>query len=110
MIATKTSSAWAVASVVLVVLGWLTAVPLPLIDYGYIGGATAGVGVIGPCLLGLLSFTLGLLGAVFGVVALARTRGDEVGGRGIAWIGTSLGVLLVTGYVVISGRFLFGLW
>ena len=56
------------------ILGWLGALPLLVINYQYIGGATAGVGLLGPFLLGLLSATLCLLGVIFGVVALARIR------------------------------------
>jgi hypothetical protein len=97
----KPTTAWAVASVVCSSLGLLGAAPLPLIDYQHIVGATAGVGVVGPFLLGLLSAALGILGFVFGLVALARIGEGRFSGRGLAWAGIVLGGLLSLAYVVV---------
>jgi hypothetical protein len=109
MVETKPTTAWAVACLACGVLGWLAAVPLPLIDYNQLIGATAGVGVIGPFLLGLLSGGLCLLATLFGAVALARTRRGEFSGRGGAWAGIALGASLLGAYLVL-GRFVLGLW
>jgi hypothetical protein len=104
MTETKWTTAWADASLACGVLGWLAAVPLPLIDYQHIGGATAGVGVLGPFLLGVLSALLGVLGLILGMVALARGSG-----RGKAWAGIALAGLLLTGYAA-AARLLFAWW
>jgi hypothetical protein len=96
----KPTTAWAVASVVCGSLGLLGAVPLPLIDYQHLAGATAGVGVAGPFLLGLVSAALGVLGLVFGLVALARLGEGRFSGRGLAWSGICLGGLLSLAYLV----------
>jgi hypothetical protein len=102
MVTTRTTTAWANASLVLGILGWLTAVPLAFLDYGHIIGATAGVGMIGPFLIGLVAAVLCLLGVVFGVVALARARNGEFGGTGKAWTGIVVGALpLLVGVVVL---------
>jgi hypothetical protein len=50
----KPTAVWAYVGLITGVLACLTAAPLPFIDYGYIAGATAGVGLAGPFLLGLL--------------------------------------------------------
>ena len=81
-----------------------------VINDQYIAGATAGVGLLGPFLLGLLSATLCLLGVNFGVVALARIRSGERRGRGMSWSGIILGGLPLVAYVVFSGRYLLGWW
>jgi hypothetical protein len=109
LIATKHTTAWAYSALGCSLLGWLAAAPLPLIDYNHLIGGTAGVGVIGPFLLGLLSALLCLLGIIFGIVALARTRDTTFHGRGKAWTGIALGGLLLTAYLV-AGHFLLGLW
>jgi hypothetical protein len=106
---TKPITAWAVACLACGILGWLAAVPLPLIDYNHLIGATAGVGVVGPFLLGLLSGGLCLLATLFGVAALARTRRGDFGGRGSAWAGIALGCSLLAAYLVL-GRYVLGLW
>src|SRR5262245_52022278 len=105
----KPTTAWSVASLVVSVLGWLAAVPLLFIDYNHLIGATAGVGLIGPFLLGLVSGTLALTGIILGMIALARTRSGEFVGRGTAWTGIGLSGVLLAAYVV-SSRFLLGLW
>jgi hypothetical protein len=92
------------------ILGWLSGLPLLFIDYQGLIGGTAGVGVIGPLLLGLLSATLCLLGLILGITALTRTRGGERRGRGMAWTGIGLSWLALTAYVVVSGRIFFGFW
>jgi hypothetical protein len=103
-------SAWAVVSLTSAILGWLTALPLLVINYQYIAGSTAGVGLLGPFLLGLLSAALCLLGIIFGVVALARIRNGERRGRGMGWAGIILGGLPLMTYVLFSGRYLLGWW
>jgi hypothetical protein len=108
MVDTKPTPAWAVTSLVVSVLGWLAAAPLPLLDYGYIIGSTAGVGMIGPFLLGLLSGTLALAGVILGAVALARTRGGGFGGRGQAWAGVALGGVLLLAYGTVTALSLVG--
>jgi hypothetical protein len=87
-------------------LGWLTAAPLPFIDYQYVGGATAGVGLMGPLLLGVLSAQLCLLGVVLATVALVRATGE----RRMAWAAVVVGGVPLTLFVAIGGRFLFGWW
>src|SRR5262245_35900638 len=109
MVDTKPITAWAIVSLVSGILGWLGGLPLVVIDYNHLIGATAGVGVIGPLLLGLLSAILCLLAIIFGVIALARIRCGERRGRGISWTGIILGGLPLTAYVVL-GRYLFGWW
>lgn len=106
MILTKPITAWAVVSLVSSVLGWLAGLPLLFVDYDHLVGATAGVGVVYPFLLGLLSATLGLLGVIFGLIALARIRGGEQSGRGLSSAGIILGALLLTAYVAFSARYL----
>lgn len=110
MVPAKPTTSWAFASLICSILAWLGAVPLPFIDYNYIGGATAGVGVIGPALLGLVSALLALLGLIFGLVALGRISAGTLGGRGKAWTGVALAGFLLLAYVAVSGRFLFGWW
>lgn len=83
---------------------------MPFIDYQNIAGATAGVGLIGPFMLGMLSALLGLVGLILGIVALARTRSGEFGGRGKAWVGFVLGGVLLTAYLVMTSRLMFGWW
>jgi hypothetical protein len=89
-------------------LGLLTALPLPLIDYQQIAGATVGVGLIGPFLLGLLSAALGVPGFVFGLVALARTDEGRFSGRGRAWAGIVLGGRLSLAYLVVLAEMTHG--
>jgi hypothetical protein len=105
----KPTTAWTHASLACSILGWLTAVPLPFIDYQAISGATAGVGLIGPCLLGMLSALLAVLALLFGLVALAQTRSGRFDGQGKAWAGIALGGMLFTIYAA-TAPFLFGLW
>jgi hypothetical protein len=106
---TKPLSAWAVASAVSAGLGFLAALPLPFIDYQQLIGGTAGVGVIGPLLLGVLSGALCLLGVIFGAIALARTRSGERRGWGTAWAGVLLGSLPLLVYLLL-GQFMWGWW
>ena len=107
---TRPITAWAVVSLISSILGWLSGLPLLFIDYNQLIGGTAGVGVIGPLLLGLLSATLCLLGLILGIVALTRTRGGERRGRGMAWTGIGLSSLALTAYVVVAGPNLLGFW
>jgi hypothetical protein len=107
---TRPITAWAVASMISSILGWLTGLPLPFLDYNQLIGGTAGVGVIGPLLLGLLSATLCLLGLVLGIVALTKPRGGERRGRGMAWTGFGLSSLALAAYVVVAGPNLLGFW
>jgi hypothetical protein len=109
MVDSKPITAWALLSLVSSILGWFVGLPLVLIDYNHLIGATAGVGVLGPLLLGLLSATLCLLAIIFGVVAVARIRRGERRGRGILWAGIILGGLPLIAYVVL-GRYLLGWW
>jgi hypothetical protein len=107
---TRTTSAWASASLVCGIFGLLAGIPLPFIDYQNIAGATAGVGLIGPLLLGLLSALLALIASILGFIGLVRTSSGGLGGRGKAWMGTALGGLLLTVYVVVCGRTMFAWW
>jgi hypothetical protein len=107
---TRPTTAWAYTALACGILGWFAAAPLPFIDYGYIAGATAGVGLIGPFLLGVLSSLLGLLALVLGIVTLARTKGGGFGGRSKGWAGLALGGFLVMTYVVVAGRMGFRWW
>jgi hypothetical protein len=102
MAPTKPITAWAVASVACSGLGMLAGVPLLLIDYQNIAGATAGVGLIGPFLLGLLSSAFGLVGLVSGLVALGRIGAGQYGGRGMAWAGVTIGALLTMAYLIVA--------
>ena len=95
-------------SLISTILGWLGALPLPFIDYGNIAGATAGVGLIDPFLLGLLSAMLCTMGVVFGIVALGSIRSGKRSGRGISWTGIILGGLPLTAYIVFLGKDLLG--
>src|ERR1700692_1407798 len=104
----KPTTTWASTSLSCSILGWLAASPLPFIDYGYIAGATAGVGLIGPFLLGMLSALLGVLGLILGSVALARIRGGRFNGRGKAWAGVAPGGMLLTSYV--AAGFMYRWW
>ena len=56
------SRLWGVVSLILSIMRWLSGLPLLFMDYDALFGGTAGVGVIGPFLLGLLSATFCLLG------------------------------------------------
>src|SRR5262245_56291931 len=99
---TKPSTAWAAISLFVSGLAWVVGLPLPVIDYNHLIGGTAGVGVIVPFLLGLVSGTLAVVGILLGLIALARTRGGAFGGRGRAWAGIALGVVLVITYLVVG--------
>jgi hypothetical protein len=104
----KPSMVWAYSSLACAVLGWLAAAPLPFIDYQYIGGATAGVGVIGPVLLGVLSAQLCLLGVVLAIVALVSPSSDRSSGRIMAWVAIVVGGLPLFLLPGVIGRFLLG--
>jgi hypothetical protein len=110
MVDTRPITAWAVVSLISSILGWLSSLPLPFIDYNALIGGTAGVGVIGPLLLGLLSATLCLLGVILGMVGLARTRRGAFRGQSISLTGLTLGSLALTAYLVVSGHYLLGWW
>jgi hypothetical protein len=99
MAATKPITAWAVISLLSSSAGWLTGLSLLFIDYDQLIGGTAGVGVIGPLLLGMLSATLCLLGVILGMIGLARTRTGEHRGRNTSWTGIGLGCLALTVYL-----------
>lgn len=106
----KPTTAWASASIILGILALLTAIPLPFIDYQNIAGATAGVGLIGPFLLGVVSVLLALVALILGFVALGRTSSGQFNGRSKAWAGIALGGILLTAYVVVTGRIMFAWW
>jgi hypothetical protein len=106
----KPTRAWAHSSLAFGVLGWLTAVPLPFIDYQYIGGATAGVGIMGPFLLGVLSAQLCLLGVVLAIVVLVMPSGGRSSERRVAWTAVVVGGLPLTVFAAVLGRFLMGWW
>lgn len=109
MVHAKPITAWAVVSLISSILGWLGALPLVFMDYDDLIGGTAGVGVIIPLLMGLLSATLCLLGVIFGAVALATIRSGKRRGWGISWTGIILGGFALTAYLVV-GRYLLGWW
>ena len=113
MLYTKRTTGSAIASLVLTLLGWLAGLPLLLINYQSISGRTAGVGVVGPFLLGILSAVLCFLGVLFGVVALAKISRGEVRGLGIALVGVILGSSVLGAYVLVAflasgGQYLLG--
>jgi hypothetical protein len=99
---TKPTTAWSTASLVCGILGLLGAIPLPFIDYQHIAGATAGVGIIVPLFLGLVSALFALVALILGLVALARTRDGRFGGRGKAWSGVALGSVLMVAYLAVG--------
>jgi hypothetical protein len=101
----KPTPVWAYTSLACGILGWLAALPLPFLDYQSIAGATAGVGVIGPFLLGMWSALLGLLALILGIIGLAWTRS----GRGMTWAGIALGGSLLMAYGV-AACLLSGWW
>ena len=103
MVAKQPTTSWAVASLVCSIPGCLGIVALPaMYTHGLHQeptGVTAGLAVL---FYGFLSVTLGLLGIIFGVVALCRIRSGACGGRGRAWTGIILGCLpfvVSVGYV-----------
>lgn len=100
----KPTVVWAYIGLITGVLAWLTAAPLPFIDYGYIARATAGVGLAGPFLLGLLSALLCFLGLVFGIVAVITNRSR----RGVAWTAVALNGLLAIAYAAVIGLLVVG--
>ena len=103
-------SGWAIAGLIAAIVGWLGTLPLLLLDYSHIAGATAGVGLIGPFLIALLSAALGVTGIICGSVAMAGIRRSERRGAGMAWMGVVLGALLSAAYVGAVGRLGFGWW
>lgn len=107
---TKPITAWAVVSLISSILGWLSGLPLLFLDYDQLIGGTAGVGVIVPLFLGLLSATFCSLGLLLGVVALSRTHGGLRRGWGMSWTGIGLSGAALIVYVVFSGIFLLGWW
>jgi hypothetical protein len=108
MVDPKPITAWAYVSLATGMLAWLAAAPLPFIDYQQIAGATAGVGLAVPFLLGQLSALLCFLGLIFAVVALARTGSGRLGGHGRAWAGVAINGLLLVAYAAVAGLFLVG--
>ena len=91
----------AVISLVLSALGCLGALPLAFTDYQTLAGQTAGVGNLLALLLALLLAALCMLGIIFGVVGLVRTRrGGGKRGRGHSWAGVLLGGVSM-GYLVV---------
>lgn len=92
---TKPTTSWAVASLVLSLLGagaHLALVAL-LETYGEIANRSAGVGIIWMGLYGLLATALCLVGILLGTVALVRIRNGKSIGRGMACTGIVLGCL-----------------
>jgi hypothetical protein len=106
----KPTRAWVYSSLACAGLGWLIAAPLPFIDYQYIGGATAGVGIMGPFLLGVFSAQLCLLGVVLGIVALVTASGERSSARRMAWSALMVGGLPLILFAAVAGRFLLGWW
>jgi hypothetical protein len=103
MVDRKSTTSWAVVSLLCSILGGLGTVALPaMYSHGLrqeTTGVSAGIAVL--C-CGLLSSTLCLLGVISGIVALRRIRSIECGGRGMAWTGIVLGCLplvVMAGYV-----------
>ncbi len=91
----KPTTPWAVISLLCSALGGLAFLALlPLGErYHDLANASAGVGGMWGALHVTLAIALCLLGALSGVVALARIRGGACGGRGMAWAGIVLGAL-----------------
>jgi hypothetical protein len=108
MVDRKPTTSWAVVSLVCSILGCLGTVALPAVySHGLRQeptGVSAGLAVL---FCGFLSVTLGLLGVIFGIVALRRIRRGECGGRGKAWTGIVLGCLP---FVVLVGNLIPRLW
>jgi hypothetical protein len=110
VVETKPVTAWSVASLVSSIVGWLVGLPLVFLNYDRMMGETAGLGLLGPFLWGLLSATLCLFGAIFGIVGLIQLGGSQCHGRVTSWLGISLGGLALMIYLVALGRHGFGWW
>jgi hypothetical protein len=95
MVTAKPTTLCAVVSLAFSVLGCVATVALlALLDrYGEIARRSAGVGSIWMVMHLLLAGAPCMLGVLFGVVALVRSRGGQYGGRGKAWMGIALGCL-----------------
>jgi hypothetical protein len=104
---TRPVTRWAIAGLISGILGWLVGLPLPFIDYHQIIGATAGVGVIGPFLVGLLSAGLCVLGMACGIVALFRIRSGDRSGTGLSWSAIALGGSALTIYAAVVVHYMF---
>jgi hypothetical protein len=104
MAPSKPTAVWAYVGLITGVLAWLAAAPLPFIDYGYIAGATAGVGLAGPFFLGLLSLLLCCLGLGIGIVAVIMNASRH----GAAWAAVALNGLLAIAYTAVIGLFIAG--
>jgi hypothetical protein len=90
-------------SLVAGITGWLAGLPLLAVDWVGAVGGTAGVGVIGPLVWGLLSAVGCLLAVLFGIIALLRIRKTRCRGLGITLTGTIMGFTALTYYILIWG-------
>lgn len=103
----KSTTLWTVASLVCSILGclgasvWLASIAGPPVETT---GVSAGLAML---FVGFPSFTLCLLGGIFGAVALSRIRSGECGGGRKAWTGIVLGGLP---FVVFFAGSILGLW
>jgi hypothetical protein len=95
MASAKPTTLCAVVSLVFSVFGCVaTLALLALLNrYGEIARRSAGVGSIWMVMHMMMAGALCMLGVLFGVVALVRSRGGQYGGRGKAWTGIALGCL-----------------
>jgi hypothetical protein len=103
MVDTKPTTLWAVVSLAGSVLGWLASLAFVVMAerYGEMANRSAGVGAIWMGMHVMVVAALFLLGVLFGLVALARVRGGDVGGRGMALTGIVLGCLPLAFAVVL---------
>jgi hypothetical protein len=112
MVNKKPTTSWAVASLASSIMACLATVALPALYSSALHQEPTGVNAsIDVFYCGLLSIALGLLGVIFGIVALSRIRSGECGGRVTARMGIVLGCLPVVVLVsCVIPRLWEGLW
>ena len=95
MVDRKPTTLWAVVSLVCSVLGWLAILAFLALGerYGEMASRSAGVGAIWAVMHLMLAAALCLLGILFGLLGLVRTRNGAYGGRRMAWTGIVLACL-----------------
>ena len=103
----KPATTWALASLVLSILGCIAHLTLLALlePYGEMANRSAGVGIIWMALHGLIASALSFFGILAGVIALIRIRFGGCRGQGKALTGIAVGLLpLAVGVVfLLSG-------